>query len=114
MTKTPRPPQVTQSPQAGRRRDGKQCTSSVKNALLREAMLESLAQELRTPLTSILGAITSLRSMASLDHEQREELMAVIEEETRRLNCLIGQAVDMEEVDSKETKPDLPPTPFES
>jgi two-component system sensor histidine kinase KdpD len=77
-------------------------------------MLESLAQELRTPLTSILGAITSLRSMASLEQEQREELMAVIEEEARRLNCLIGQAVDMEELDAKETRPDLPPTPFES
>jgi hypothetical protein len=40
--------------------------------------------------------------------------MAVIEEEARRLNDLIGQAVDMAEQDAKEVKVDLPPTPLES
>jgi two-component system sensor histidine kinase KdpD len=64
-------------------------------------MLDSPTQELRTPLTSILEAITSLRSVASLDRKQREELTAVIEEETRRLNRLIGQAVDMAALDGK-------------
>jgi two-component system sensor histidine kinase KdpD len=77
-------------------------------------MLASLTQELRTPLTSILRAITSLRSVASLEREQREELIAMIEEETRRLNRLIGQAVDMAALDAKQRKPDPPPTPFES
>jgi two-component system sensor histidine kinase KdpD len=73
-------------------RESKQSKSSGESARLRKAMLDSLTQELRTPLTSILGAITSLRSVASLNQEQREELMAVIEEEARRLNELIGQA----------------------
>jgi hypothetical protein len=54
------------------------------------------------------------RAQAGDGSENGEELMAVIEEETRRRNCLIGQAVDMEELDAKETRPDLPPTPFES
>jgi hypothetical protein len=39
--------------------------------------------------------------------------MAVIEEKTRRLNRLIGQAVDMAALDVKEGKLDPAPTPFE-
>jgi hypothetical protein len=33
--------------------------------------------------------------VTTLNQEQREELMAAIEEEARPLNDLIGQAVDM-------------------
>jgi hypothetical protein len=40
-------------------------------------------------------------------------LLAVIEEEARRLNDLTRQAVDMAEPNPKELKVDLPPTPFE-
>jgi two-component system sensor histidine kinase KdpD len=71
---------------------------------LRNALLDSVTHELRTPLTSILASITSLRSDSGLQREQREELMAVIEEETGRLNRLVGQAVEMAELDAKEVK----------
>jgi two-component system sensor histidine kinase KdpD len=76
---------------------------------LRNALLDSVTHELRTPLTSILASITSLRSDPGLQREQREELMAVIEEETGRLNRLVGQAVEMAELDAKEVKLNLAP-----
>lgn len=79
---------------------------------LRNALLDSVTHELRTPLTAILAAITSLRSDASPQAEQREELMAVIEEETTRLNRLVGQAVEMAELDAKHVKLDLAPHPI--
>ena len=79
---------------------------------LRNALLDSVTHELRTPLTAILAAITSLRSDASPQAEQREDLMAVIEEETTRLNRLVGQAVEMAELDAKNVKLDLAPHPI--
>lgn len=76
---------------------------------LRNALLDSVTHELRTPLTSILASITSLRSDSGLQREQREELMAVIEEETGRLNRLVGQAMEMAELDAREVKLNLAP-----
>ncbi|MGB6973922.1 MAG: ATP-binding protein [Terracidiphilus sp.] len=74
---------------------------------LRNALLDSVTHELRTPLTAILASITSLRSDATFTPEQRQELMTVIEEEAVRLNRLVGQAVEMAELDAHEVKLDL-------
>ncbi|MDE3105607.1 MAG: DUF4118 domain-containing protein [Acidobacteriota bacterium] len=76
---------------------------------LRNALLDSVAHELRTPLTSITVAITSLQSNTLLDGEQRVELMQVIEEEAARLNRLVGQAMEMAELDAHDIKLDLQP-----
>lgn len=74
---------------------------------LRNALLDSVTHELRTPLTAILASITSLRSDANFNFEQRQELMTVIQEEAERLNRLVGQAVEMAELDAREVKLDL-------
>jgi two-component system sensor histidine kinase KdpD len=78
---------------------------------LRNALLDSVAHELRTPLTSITAAITSLRN-DPLDGEQRGEMMAVIEEEAARLNRLVGQAMEMADLDAHDIKLDLRPHPI--
>jgi two-component system, OmpR family, sensor histidine kinase KdpD len=74
---------------------------------LRNALLDSVAHELRTPLTSITAAITTLRSDSLLDKEQRGEMMQVIEEEAARLDRLVGQAMEMAELDAHDIKLDL-------
>ena len=74
---------------------------------LRNALLDSVAHELRTPLTSITAAITSLRSDPLLDKEQSAEMMQVIEEEAARLDRLVGQAMEMAELDAHDIKLDL-------
>ena len=76
---------------------------------LRSALLDSVTHEFRTPLTSIKASVTTLRSGARLDSEQREDLLAVIEEESDRLNRVIGEAVEMAQLDAKEVKLDLRP-----
>jgi len=78
---------------------------------LRNALLDSVAHELRTPLTSITAAITSLRN-DPLDGEQRGEMMEVIEEEAGRLNRLVGQAMEMADLDAHDIKLDLRPHPI--
>jgi two-component system, OmpR family, sensor histidine kinase KdpD len=70
-----------------------------------------VAHELRTPLTSITAAITSLRN-DPLDGEQRGEMMEVIEEEAGRLNRLVGQAMEMADLDAHDIKLDLRPHPI--
>jgi len=76
---------------------------------LRNALLDSVAHELRTPLTSITAAITSLQSNPQLNSAQSAEMMQVIEEEAARLDRLVGQAMEMAELDAHDIKLNLQP-----
>lgn len=76
---------------------------------LRSALLDSITHEFRTPLTSIKASISSLRSGATMKDEERQDLLAVIEEETDRLNRLVGEAVEMAQLDANEVKLELEP-----
>lgn len=71
---------------------------------LRTAILDSVTHELRTPLTAITASITSLRSGMIQDDEARQEMLAVIEEESARLNRLISQAVEMAQLDAQHVR----------
>ena len=68
---------------------------------LRAALLDSVTHELRTPLTAIKASITTLRSGVIQEAAMQEEMFTVIEEETNRLNELIGQAVEMAQLDTR-------------
>jgi len=80
---------------------------------LRTALLDSVTHELRTPLTSIKASITTLLSGAALDEGGRRDLLAVIDEETDRLNRLVGEASEMAQLDSGNFKLDLHPHSIE-
>jgi len=68
---------------------------------LRSALLTSISHDLRTPLASIIGALTSLRSFgARYDDATRDELMATIQSEAERLNRFIGNLLDMTRLES--------------
>jgi len=83
--------------------------ASQENERLRTALLDSVTHELRTPLTAITASITSLRSGTILDPEAREEMLEVIDEESARLNRLIGQAVEMAQLDAQQVQLELEP-----
>jgi len=67
---------------------------------LRSALLDSVTHELRTPLTAIRAAATTLIGNPSLPNEERSEMYTVIDEESLRLDRLIGEAVEMAQLDS--------------
>lgn len=67
---------------------------------LRSALLDSVTHEFRTPLTSIKASVTSLLSNSGLDEAQRLELLTVINEESDRLNHLVGEAAEMAQLDA--------------
>jgi two-component system sensor histidine kinase KdpD len=68
---------------------------------LRAALIDSLTHELRTPLTSIRAAATTLTQDEGLDDAVRRELATVVDEESAHLDALIGEAVEMAELDAK-------------
>ncbi len=68
---------------------------------MRSALLTSISHDLRTPLSSILGSITSLRrSGTRFEAAAEEELKATIEDEAERLNRFVGNLLDMTRLES--------------
>ena len=65
---------------------------------LRATMLDALAHEFKTPLTSMKVAAGDLRS--SLVDERHRELAAIIDEDLERLQSLVTDTVQMVRVDS--------------
>jgi two-component system, OmpR family, sensor histidine kinase KdpD len=76
---------------------------------LRSALLDSVTHEFRTPLTSIKASVSSLLTQAQLASDERQELLTIIDEESDRLNRLVGEAVEMAQLDAKEVKLELRP-----
>lgn len=67
---------------------------------LRSVLLDSVTHEFRTPLTSIKASAETLLSDANLDKPQKIDLLQVINEESDRLNCLVGEAGEVAQLDA--------------
>jgi two-component system sensor histidine kinase KdpD len=72
----------------------------------RNALLSSLSHDLRTPLASILGSVTSLLDeRAHLSAETRRDLLTTIQEEATRLNRYVANLLNMTRLESGTLKP---------
>jgi two-component system sensor histidine kinase KdpD len=87
---------------------------------LRSVLLDSVTHEFRSPLTAIKASVTSLLGSPSHspdDHspkyspEERQELLTIINEESDRLNRLIGEAAEMAQLDANKVEFRFEPTP---
>lgn len=68
---------------------------------LRSAMLTSVSHDLRTPLASIQGALSSLRSYSDrYDEATRSELLGTALSEAERLDRFVGNLLDMTRLDA--------------
>lgn len=68
---------------------------------LQTALLNSISHDLRTPLVSITGALTSLDEQSdSLKGEYRKSLIVTAREEAERLNRLVGNLLSMTRIES--------------
>src|SRR6204780_1819542 len=75
---------------------------------LRSVLLDSVTHEFRSPLTAIKASVTSLlgspNSPSSHSAEEKRELLTVINEESDRLNRLIGEAAEMSQLDANKVE----------
>jgi two-component system, OmpR family, sensor histidine kinase KdpD len=68
---------------------------------LQTALLNSISHDLRTPLVSITGALSSLREDGvTLDEATRKNLIDTASGEAERLNHLVGNLLDMTRVEA--------------
>jgi two-component system, OmpR family, sensor histidine kinase KdpD len=73
---------------------------------LRTALLTSLGHDLRTPLTSIRGALGTLRASGDeLSADTRADLLLAAEEETARLSRYLANILDMVRIEHGQVEP---------
>ena len=73
---------------------------------LRSALLTSVSHDLRTPLASILGSATTLKTCRdSLDESAQRQLIETIREEAERLNRFISDLLDMTKLEAGAVAP---------
>jgi two-component system sensor histidine kinase KdpD len=67
---------------------------------LKSTLLDALAHEFKTPLTSIKAASTAMLSSTALNAEQQHELISVVDEEADRLSILVTEAIQMARIEA--------------
>ncbi|MBO0858692.1 MAG: DUF4118 domain-containing protein [Chloracidobacterium sp.] len=69
---------------------------------LKSALLDAVTHDLRTPLTSVKAAVTSLLDDAevTLDDETRREFLEIINEEADRLNYFVENMVELARIEA--------------
>ena len=90
------------------RADAQVAATAAEGDRLRTAILRAVSHDLRTPLASIKASVTSLMQddVEWTDHD-RHEFLATIEEETDRLNRMVGNLLDMSRLQSGIVEPGL-------
>jgi two-component system sensor histidine kinase KdpD len=78
---------------------GLQSAELQRSEQLKTALLDAVTHDLRTPLTSIKAAITTVRS-EKVSAEVQQELFAVIEQESDRLNHFIQGMMDLAKLEA--------------
>jgi two-component system sensor histidine kinase KdpD len=82
-------------------REAVKAAAMQENEKVRDALLASLSHDLRTPLSAIAGAATSLRSLGDrMKPEERVELLTSIEDETARLSRFVANLLDMSRIEA--------------
>ena len=80
-------------------------TASLRRAdMVKTALLRAVSHDLRSPLTAISAAGEAVGS-PSLSQEEREEMAAVIQEETRRLSRLVDNLLDLSRLEAGAAEP---------
>ncbi|HWE45950.1 MAG TPA: sensor histidine kinase KdpD [Caulobacteraceae bacterium] len=73
---------------------------------LRDALLNSISHDLRTPLSTVLGSTTTLIDFGEkLDKPVRRDLLFSIREEAERLNRYVGDLLDMTKLEGGGLEP---------
>ncbi len=78
------------------------------NAQLKSTLLDALAHEFKTPLTSIKAAVSTVLEEGGAPSK---ELLEIVEQETDRLNSLVTEAIQMARIEAGNIRLELQPLP---
>ena len=67
---------------------------------LKSTLLDALAHEFKTPLTSIKAASTALLSNNAFKQDQQRELLSIVDQEADRLSVLVTEAIQMARIEA--------------
>jgi two-component system sensor histidine kinase KdpD len=85
------------------RRQAQQARRQAEVERLRNALLSALSHDLRSPLTTLVGAGAALKEDA-LDARERRELGRVVAEESMRLSRLVGNLLELTRLESGQVR----------
>ncbi len=71
---------------------------------LRTTLLDAMAHEFKTPLTSVIAATTALLANPNQPFESKTELIKIADEEAKRLKELIDDALEMGRLDTADIR----------
>jgi two-component system sensor histidine kinase KdpD len=72
----------------------------------KDVLLNAVSHDLRTPLASVLAAASSLRQHdVQWSDDEHEQFLASIETETRRLDRIVGELLDLSRVEAGALRP---------
>lgn len=72
----------------------------------RDALLSSISHDLRTPLATITGSVTSLRQLGRrMSPESQDDLLQSIEEESSRMSRFVANLLDMTRIEAGSLEP---------
>ncbi len=72
----------------------------------RSSLLSSISHDLKTPLATITGAVSSLRQLGDkMTPASRDDLLASIEEESDRLSRFVANLLDMTRIEAGTVDP---------
>jgi two-component system sensor histidine kinase KdpD len=81
-------------------------TAALAGERFRSALLSSISHDLRTPLATITGAISSLRQLGDrMSAETREDMLQTIDEEGTRLARYVSNLLDMTRIEAGTIQP---------
>jgi len=80
----------------------------------KSTLLDGLAHELKTPLTSMKASISALRASGANRSSAEAELLAIVEEETDRLNRLVSEVLQMARIEAGKLRLNAEPCQVES
>lgn len=69
---------------------------------MRRDFVANVSHELRTPLTALMGFIETLRGPARDDASARERFLEIMQNETERMNRLVGDLLSLSRVEADE------------